>query len=101
MTPGISKTTQASGTIELTAEGDFTVRNGATIKTSLLENASEKSDEALNLKNVTALDLAGIQLAYAWKKNLQAQGRQASITWPEEESIKDLIKKTGITTILS
>jgi ABC-type transporter Mla MlaB component len=94
------KTTQTPGTEELTIEGDFNLRNIAHAKAALLESNSRKNDEALNLKNVTALDLAGVQLAYAWRKSLQAQGRQATITLPEDEGIKDLIKKTGITNIL-
>jgi anti-anti-sigma regulatory factor len=100
MASGILKINQDEGGLQLVAEGDFTVRNSASIKTALLESISRQGNETLVLKDVTALDLAGIQLAYAWRKVLQAQGRDASIVLPEDEGIKDLVRKTGITTIL-
>jgi anti-anti-sigma regulatory factor len=86
--------------ITMTFEGEFAAVNVKMIKEALLESAARKSDEILSLTGATSIDVSGIQLAFSWKKALQAQGRKADVLPPESENIKDLLIKAGITTIL-
>jgi anti-anti-sigma factor len=83
--------------ITMAYEGEFNVTNVEHIKEALLQSAARKGNETLLLTAVTAMDVSGIQLAYSWKKILQAQGRKADVVLPQLESIKDLLEKTGLT----
>jgi hypothetical protein len=78
-------------------EEDFTAENAASIKEALLASTARKGDEILLLSEATAIDVIGIQLAFAWKLALQRQQRKAEVLLPQPESIIDLLKKTGIT----
>jgi hypothetical protein len=81
-------------------EGEFTVGYVEMIKESLLQSAARKGNEILSLIGATSIDVSGIQLAFSWKKILQAQGRKADVLLPQSENIKDLLIKAGITQIL-
>jgi anti-anti-sigma factor len=86
------------GTVMI-CEKDFNIVNAETIKEVLLQSAERKGNEVLSLVGATAIDASGIQLAFSWKKKLQAQGRKADVLLPLSENIKDLLDKTGITQI--
>lgn len=83
--------------ITMICDGDFTVTHAEFIKKELLDSAARKGDEILSLSNAKSIDVSGIQLAYSWKKILEAQGRQATVLLPQSENIKDLLEKTGLT----
>jgi anti-anti-sigma regulatory factor len=93
----IQKTDQG---ITMTFEGEFTVANVEIIKESLLQSAAREGDEVLSLTGATSIDVSGIQLAFSWKKILQAQGRKADVLLPQLDNIQDLLNKSGITQIL-
>jgi hypothetical protein len=92
--------TNTEDAIQLEARGEFTLRCGDKIKQELMLSAARAGAESLNLVEASAMDLAGIQLAYAWKKSLEQRGRKAVVILPEAENIKDLFTRTGITQIL-
>ncbi|HEY0653736.1 MAG TPA: STAS domain-containing protein [Chryseosolibacter sp.] len=75
---------------------DFTATNAATIKAELMHSVERTGEEVLSLENVTSLDITGIQLAFAWRKALVAQGRKATVKLPRAGNINDLLEKTGI-----
>jgi hypothetical protein len=80
--------------------GAFTMATSQNIKNELLASLLRSSNETLDLTNANAIDVIGIQLAYGWKKALEANQRKATVILPESENIKDLFVKTGITQIL-
>ena|SRR5687767_6481032 len=86
--------------ITMTFEGNFTAVNAEIIKEALLQSAARNGDEILSLLDATSVDASGIQLAFSWKKILQRRGRKADVLLPQLENIKELLIKTGITTIL-
>jgi anti-anti-sigma regulatory factor len=85
---------------QLQMDGEFTLRFGEKIKQDLISSASEEGIQSLDLTHASAMDVAGIQLAFAWKRALQDNGKKAQVILPESENIKDLFAKTGITQIL-
>jgi hypothetical protein len=100
MANSVLKVQETDQGITLTFEGDFTAVNGAIIKEALLQSAARNGNEILSLIGAISVDATGIQLAFSWKKILQAQGRKADVLLPQLENIRELLIKTGITTIL-
>jgi anti-anti-sigma regulatory factor len=86
--------------IQLDIQGDFNIESCDKMKLDLLTSASREGEESLNLSKTTAMDVVGIQLAYAWKIALAKKNRTATVIQPKSENIKDLFDKTGITQIL-
>jgi anti-anti-sigma factor len=86
--------------IQIEVEGEFTIGTSEAIKPKLISSIERSGPETLQLKNVTTMDVAAVQLAYAWKKELKKNGRKGTVVCPEDENIKDLLVKTGITQIL-
>ncbi len=75
----------------------FNAANAESIKAELMESVERTGEEILSLQHATALDITGIQLAFAWRKALTAQGRKATVELPRAENINDLLVKTGVT----
>jgi anti-anti-sigma regulatory factor len=94
------KIVKTENATQLEVRGEFTLRCGEGIKKDLISSASREGSESLDLTHASAMDVAGIQLAYAWKKALEGDGRKGNVILPESENIKDLFAKTGITQIL-
>jgi hypothetical protein len=93
----IITTVQVGKEIHIICEADFNIGNAGLIKEALLESLERNGDEILSLTNTPAIDVSGIQLAFSWKHELEAQGRRAEVLLPGKEDIKDLLEKTGIT----
>jgi anti-anti-sigma regulatory factor len=85
--------------LAMICEEDFNVANAQAIKEALLESVERKGNEILSLVTATTIDASGIQLAFVWKKALEAQGRRADVLFPNSENSKELLDKTGITQI--
>src|SRR4051794_28351824 len=85
--------------LRVDAANEFTAAHGEKIKSQLL-NMSREGHESLDLTNISAMDVVGIQLAYAWRKALLQNKRKGTVMLAESENIKDLFTKTGITQIL-
>jgi anti-anti-sigma regulatory factor len=99
MTNKIVSMAQVGKEIHITCETDFNMSNALLIKEALLESVERDGDEVLSLTAATSIDVSGIQLAFSWKNALLAKGRKADVLLPVNESIKDLLVKTGITQI--
>jgi anti-anti-sigma regulatory factor len=100
MANSILKVQETEQGITMAFEGDFTAANVEVIKEALLQSAARNGNEILSLIGATSIDASGIQLAFSWKKILEARGRKADVLLPQLENIKELLIKTGITTIL-
>lgn len=99
MPNNIITTVHTDSGIEMKSEGDFVIANSEAIKKALMDSVMRNGAESLLLTNVTAIDVSGIQLAYAWKKTLESLGRNAKVIMPQTPEIKDLLQKTGINQI--
>jgi hypothetical protein len=95
----ILKLVETGKGISMICNDDFSAANARAIQESLLKSSARKGDEVLSLAKAISIDVSGIQLAFAWKRALQAQGRKADVVLPQSENIKDLLDKTGITQI--
>jgi hypothetical protein len=87
--------------LEIEVGREFTTETFKIVRQQLLSSLERSGPETLLLKDVATIDIAAIQLAYAWKKKLSKDGRRVTIVLPEDENIKDLLVKTGITQILT
>jgi hypothetical protein len=94
------KLNDKGNTLEIELEGDFVLRSCDEIKIQLLKSLDRSGAETLVLKDATSFDVSAIQLVFAWKKSLEKQGRIATVVLPDNQDIKDLLSKTGITQIL-
>lgn len=100
MTENEIKAIDTENGIRLEIHGEFTSRCSEQVKKGLIASLSRDGAELLDLTQVSAMDVAGVQLAFAWKSALEQSGRKATIMLPEAENLKDLFTKTGITQIL-
>jgi anti-anti-sigma factor len=82
------------------AHGDLTVQHANELKKLLVPSLTRKGNELFVLSQVTAFDATAVQLSYAWKKELEKQGRKATITLPSAQGLSELLEKTGINKIL-
>jgi anti-anti-sigma regulatory factor len=94
------KNIEGENGLEIEVNGEFSVGTCKDIRQQLELSLERSGHETLVLKNVTTMDVVAIQLTYAWKNALAKSGRKGTIVPPDEESIKDLLVKTGITQIL-
>jgi anti-anti-sigma regulatory factor len=79
--------------------GELTIATAGQLKLSLLSMETDKP-MVLSLAQVTAIDLACIQVLYAWKHTLLTVGKKVQILLPEGEALKELLEKTGITKLI-
>lgn len=93
----ILEITENNQVVHMICTNDFNASNAASIKVELMQSVERTGEEVLSLQQATALDITGIQLAFAWRKALVAQGRKAKVELPRAENINDLLVKTGIT----
>ena len=97
--PTLHATTGPEGT-SLIARGDLAIQHAGELKNLFLESMNWQGNTRLDLNEVTALDVAGIQLTYLWKLGMQQLGCKVTIAWPQNESLRDLLEKCGITKLL-
>jgi hypothetical protein len=73
-------------------------RNHTDTILTMLDAGKEKSKTiVLSLQRGTTFNVSAIQLVFALQKKLAAAGLTMQVCFPEMETIKDLITKTGIT----
>lgn len=84
----------------LTVAGDLTAQNANELCEILLNMLAKGKPILLSFEQVTAMATSTIQIVYAAKKETEKAGQNFSVSWPKNESILDLLTKTGITKIL-
>lgn len=89
-----------SGVLTVTIEGSMTLSNSASIKEELLPIIDKKQDTHIVVKNLTDIDLAGLQLLIALKKSIINNGKKAiyEVEFPSES--QELIRRSGFWNIL-
>jgi len=83
--------------VKLIATGDLTVQHSKVFRDFLVENNSHQQEVNLEMNEATALDIAGIQLAYAWQKGIKSKGGNAMVSLPTNSNLLDLLEKSRIT----
>jgi len=94
-----SKTEAIGDEMTVHVQGDIRIQYALEFKKILSASFERTANERLVLAHVTAFDVTGVQLAYVWRKELMARGRLASIRWPENQALNELLEKSGITKI--
>jgi anti-anti-sigma regulatory factor len=85
--------------VKLVVTGNLTIQHSKELQRLLLQHCDFKKAVQLVLNNVAALDVAGIQLAYAWKSEVIKKGGLAEVTLPVEKTLLQLLEKASITKI--
>jgi hypothetical protein len=83
--------------VRLVATGNLTVQHSKELQQILLLHCDFKNEVQLVLDEAVALDIAGIQLAYAWKSKVIKNGGLAQVTLPVEQNLFQLLEKATIT----
>jgi anti-anti-sigma regulatory factor len=85
--------------VKLLVTGNLTVQHSKELQRILLQHCEFKTTVQLVLDDVAALDVAGIQLAYAWKNEVIKKGGVAEVSLPAERALLELLDKASITKI--
>jgi len=83
-----------------TIAGELKVKNAKELRAFLLPALEQQAVAHVSLDKVTSIDTASLQIMYAVKKEVEQRGGKIAFSWPTNESVKDLLTKTGITKIL-
>ena len=85
---------------KLTLNQDMTIINAGELKAKMEEALNSASSMDLTLKNVEVMDLAGLQLIYALKKEAEKQDKELNINFELEEKLLKTINITGFDNLL-
>src|SRR5688572_22470961 len=88
------------GVNQVSASGDLTVQHAYELKSNLHQVIERTGAIHLAFDKADSFDTSAIQLTYAFKKEMEKYGRKVSLLLPVNESLIDLLTKTGITKIL-
>lgn len=80
--------------------GDLTVQYAHEFKAFLMQVLEQPTAVKLAFEEAGSIDTASVQIIYAVKNVMEKRGRQVHLSWPVNESVLDLLTKTGITKIL-
>jgi hypothetical protein len=81
--------------VMLVAAGDLTVQHSRELRLFLLQNCDHTKKIHLAMDGATALDIAGIQLAYTWKSEVIKNGGDAVVTLPASTNLFHLLEKAS------
>jgi anti-anti-sigma factor len=85
---------------KLSATGDLGIHHAHQLKSMLLQAIDQPGDVTMSFEEITSIDTASIQIAYALKREIEKRGRKLIFSLPLNKSVCDLLAKTGITKIL-
>jgi anti-anti-sigma factor len=90
-----------SGDELLSIKGDLTVQHSGELKEWLCRLGTIGSaDFTFSLKEVTSIDVSGLQLIYAAAQSQKAGKKKMSIVWPEDQAVNSLIANSGFKYLL-
>jgi anti-anti-sigma regulatory factor len=81
--------------VMLVAAGDLTAQHSGELRLFLLQNCDHSKKIHLAMDGATALDIAGIQLAYTWKSEVIKKGGDAVVTLPPSTNLFHLLEKAS------
>ncbi|MCK5278202.1 MAG: hypothetical protein KAK04_06685 [Cyclobacteriaceae bacterium] len=80
---------------KLTINQDMTIINAGELKAKMEEALNSASSLDLTLKNIEVMDLAGIQLIYALKKEAENQIKKLKINFDLKTDLLENIRLSG------
>jgi len=98
--PIIKVTKEKNNAILLTAMGELNAQYANELKTNYLQVLEGKGDVQIVLDEVTAFDVAALQLTYLLKTEISNSGRKIVITLPQQQALKTVLEKSSIHKIL-
>lgn len=87
-------------TARLTINQDMTMINAAGIKDKMEDALNSASTLNLILKNIEVIDLAGMQLIYAIKKEAENQNKNVKINFDVKADLVESIRLAGFDDLL-
>lgn len=94
--PIIKITKENNKAITLTAKGELNTQHANELKSNYLQLVKEQGDVHIALNDVTAFDVAAVQLTYLLKKEINKMGRKITITLPQQKTFKALLEKSSV-----
>ena len=85
---------------KLTLNQDMTIINAGELKAKMEEALNSASSLDLTLKNIEVMDLAGIQLIYALKKEAENQRKKLKINFDLKADLLETIRLAGFGDLL-
>jgi anti-anti-sigma regulatory factor len=83
----------------LTVIGNLTVQNSQSLKENLIKLLAHEDQTTVSLQAVESVDMAGIQLLFAFHKVSKDSGRASAIIWPDNKEVDGLLEKAGIKSV--
>ena len=80
---------------KLTIKQDMTISNAGALKAKMEEALNSAYSLDLTLKNIEVMDLAGIQLIYALKKEAENQSKKLKINFDLKTDLLENIRLSG------
>lgn len=80
---------------ELAIKGELTIQRVVEIREVICDAFSEGGNLTLDLQRVTDIDLTGLQLLCSAHISSITRGKEFSVKFPAEESIKNIVNDAG------
>lgn len=100
MAKPIIKTTKNKNTMKLTASGELNAQHAQELKTNYLSILEGVGGVHIALDEVTAFDVAAVQLTYLLKTEIEKRGRKITISLPQQKELITLLEKSSVHKIL-
>lgn len=81
---------------QLKVSGSLDIRSCRLFHEELLKLASGTGNYFLSLRDLKDADLTALQLLRALRMELIKQDRRLTISWPQDETLLQLLNKTGV-----
>jgi len=96
----MNKKNKIKQTATITINQDMTIINANVLKEKMENALNSASTLNLKLKNIEVMDLAGIQLIYALKKEAVNQNKILRINFDLKAEVEELIRSAGFSDLL-
>jgi anti-anti-sigma regulatory factor len=100
MKPEFSLKKLKAGSVDLLIKGDLTAQHSMIFKESLAALISQKGKVTISLNEIESIDISAIQLISAFQTLRKTNDTDFSIGWPENQSVNELLTKTGIRKVI-
>ena len=94
------KISDKNKTTQVAVSGDLNAQHAHELKSKYLEVLGKKNNVHLALEEVTAFDVAALQLTYRLKTEVIRGGRTFTIALPQAAVLKSILEKSSVHKIL-
>jgi anti-anti-sigma regulatory factor len=85
-----------SGGGQLKVKGELTVKHSKLFRKNILELLPGTGNYFISLRDVVEIDVSAVQMIWVLQSEFKNAGRRLTISWPQLESVKQILSKTGI-----